>query len=148
VLVATVRLLITKDSHAHDRTIVVIEDAVIVDEHAPGEVPFRLALHLNMDQHPGVAAIAPPDLHQRVGQATAQIGIPCDLLQFLIKQIVRTAPVDRRMRLREEEGEGVGQVAGERLLPGAVVVGGWRRLVTHAGQCKAWMASRVTVRVR
>jgi hypothetical protein len=121
------------NGHAHDRALVAVEDAVIVHEHAPGELALRPALHLDVDQHPCLAAIRPPDFDQGVGQAPAQVGVSSDLLQLFVEQHVTALPVDRRMRLREEEGEGVRQVAGERLLPRAVVVGGWRRLIAHAG---------------
>jgi hypothetical protein len=127
------------NGHDHDRALVAVEDAVIVHEHAPGELALRPALQLDVDQHPCLAAIRPPDFDQGVGQAPAQIGVAAlasaarPLLQLFVEQHVTALPVDRRMRLREEEGEGVRQVAGERLLPRAVVVGGWRRLIAHAG---------------
>jgi hypothetical protein len=71
-----------------------IEDAIVVDEHAFGEIGVGLALHLDVDQYPSFLAIALVDPEQLVGQAGAQGAIGIDLLQLFVERFVAAAPVD------------------------------------------------------
>lgn len=71
-----------------------IKNAIVVDVHAPRKAGLGLPLHLNMDQRQALAAIAPPDFHEFIGQAGAQGGITHDLLQLRPQALVAMGPIN------------------------------------------------------
>src|SRR3712207_8489042 len=53
------------------------------------EVAIGLALDFQVDQHPGVRAIAEAHPHQLVHHPPARVRLGCDLLQFLDRKSTR-----------------------------------------------------------
>jgi len=90
---------------------------------------LRLALHLDMHQDASGAAVAARDRDQFVRVASAGLGIAHDPLQLLVQEAMSARPVDLGMDVREQERKEVGEIALQRLLPGAVVVAGCCGLV-------------------
>ena len=119
---------IAQHRQAHHRTVVAVEQPVVIDIHPLGEIAFRLALHFDMDQHPVIVAIPTAHLDQFVGESPAQFRIPHHLLQFLVEEGVSLAPVDPGVRLREEQGHELREIPFQRGFPGAVEVGHLRRI--------------------
>ena len=105
------------------RPVVAVEQSVVVNIHPFGEVAFRLALHLNVDQYPVVLAIPTPHAHQFVRQPPAQFRVPHHLLQLLVEKGVALAPVDPGVRFGKEKGHELREIPLQRGFPGAVVVG-------------------------
>jgi hypothetical protein len=85
---------------------------------------LRLALHLHMHQDASGAAVAARDRDQLVHVAPAGLGIAHDALQLLVQEAMPARPVDLGMDVREQERQEIGEIALQRLLPGAVVVAG------------------------
>lgn len=81
------------------------------------------ALHLNVDEQPGLVAVAPPDPCELVDVPPAGLRVSHDLLQLLIQELEPARPVDTGVNGREAEREERLEVVLERLLPGAVVIG-------------------------
>ncbi len=106
-----------------------IVEPVIVDVHPLGEARVVVALDFDVGEHVLLLAVAPPDFHQLVGDALAELGVADDLLQLLVLALVAPGPVDAAVGFGEEEGQEVGEVSLEHLLPGAVVGVGHARVV-------------------
>ena len=125
----TVRIGLADHRQADHRAVVQVEYPIIVDEHPFGKVVFVDPLDLDVHQDPVLVAVAGDHPHQRVGPAPPEFGVPHDLLQFFVEKDVAPAPVDPGMSGGEVEGEKVGKIAAQDMLPGRVVVGhgggGW-----------------------
>jgi len=124
-----------------DGTAVFVVEAVVVGEEAFGEVAFVAALDFDVDVDPLLAAVVGGDLDQFVDEAFAEFGVFDDLGEFLVEEGVAAAPFDLLMRLGEVEGHEFGEVAGDGVFPGGVVVvGGW-----GAGLGHGWVSGRFGV---
>jgi hypothetical protein len=87
-----------------------------------------------MHQDASGAAVAARDRDQFVCVAPAGLGIAHDALKLLVQEAMPALPVDLGMDVREQECQEVGEIALQRLLPGAVVVAGCRLVaVGHRG---------------
>jgi hypothetical protein len=108
----------TGQNQAGHRLIILVVEAIVVDVHALREAFLGLALHLDVDDHPGFLAVPPPDLDQLVHVPADQLGLGKQLLEFLVEHLVALRPVDVGMDVREKEGQKFLKVTIEGFLPG------------------------------
>src|SRR5262245_9617576 len=76
---------VTQHRQTHYRTIVAVEEPVVVDVHALGKIRLSSALNLRVDQYDLLDTVAPPDLHELVCQAGTQGSVADNLLQLGIE---------------------------------------------------------------
>ncbi len=96
--------LIAENSQAYHLVVVAVEDAGVVDVHPLAKHPLLLPLDLNVDEHPGLAAVADSHFHQFISQPLAQVSIADNLLEFGVEKLVALVPVNLRVDVGKEEG--------------------------------------------
>ena len=121
-------IVVGQHGEAGHRPIVPVEDAIIVDVHAPRELRVARRLHFDVDQHPALGAVRRPDLDELIDVTPADLGLAHHLLELLVQRLVAARPVDLPVDLREQQRQERLEVSVQRFLPRAVVVGGHRRL--------------------
>src|SRR5262249_13571391 len=104
------------------RAVIAVEQAVVVDIHALGEVRIALPLDFDMDEHELLDAVAAPDAYELVGQAGPQSGIAHNLLQFGVETLIAPGPVNLGGGSRKEKGHKSREGVFEHLFPGAIIV--------------------------
>ncbi len=62
-----------------------------------------------MNEHPGIAAVAPPDLHKFVGQSPAQVGITDHLLQLFVQKNRLPCPINLSVDVRKKKAKKSGR---------------------------------------
>jgi hypothetical protein len=79
---------------ADNRLRIQIADAVIINEHALGEVFLWLALDLDVNQYPLFSAVKKSHTNQFVGITPSIFGLHGDFLQLFIQEFYRLLPVN------------------------------------------------------
>src|ERR1017187_5099261 len=108
---------------AGDGAVVALTYPGVIVEHPARELGIALGLHFDVQEHPLLAALPGPHLHQHVHAAPAKLRAADDLLEFFAEQLHAFAPVDLPGDLREAKLQRRLEVGFEDVLPRAVVIG-------------------------
>ncbi|WP_213459474.1 hypothetical protein [Thiocapsa sp.] len=143
VLRAPVAPLIGQDHQGRDRTIVTVHQARVIGVEPPRKPRIRLALHLGVDQHPGLLAAEAPDLDQLVDIPPTDHGAARDLLQLLVEKLEATRPVDVGRDRREEELQKRPLPTVEQILPGGIIIVAIGGGLAHGPLLSVFVSSRI-----
>ncbi len=95
---------IGQQDQAGHRALELLEDAVVVCQHAARQRFVVLGLDFDMHQDPLLLAAAQGDGDQLVGQPAFGAVAKADLGELLVEETHRLAPVDLRVQVGEIEG--------------------------------------------
>jgi len=113
---------------------------MMVTVHAQGQIRVRLRLNFDVNEHPFLTTVPPPNLDEFVGALFAQVSVAHDLLKLLVEKLDGHSPIySSRSERKAKHQEGL-QVVLQRLLPRAVVInrfGHWANSNAETAPAKA-----------